>query len=239
MAKRDTVAKDETLEDRVSRIEASQNWLAAIVRRILKRAEMHWGVDLDGDGKAGKIRVAFAVLILSAGLITAGTTVIVNWGTGVSGTIGTANISTDGTSATFTVDKIVVEEGGNSMSNLIVNGVLSVAGSGIISNVTLRVSGGASVGASLTVTGVQTNIGAQVAQGATTLNNLTVNTNATVTGTATFTSKPVLNAALIADGTLTNQPYDVSLPATCSDTNGVWIGITHAGTNMVIKAYPY
>lgn len=68
---------------------------------------------------------AILVLILSASLASAATDVA-NWSTGVSGTIGTAKISTDGTSATLTIDKI--SSGTATLSNTVVQGTLGVTG---------------------------------------------------------------------------------------------------------------
>jgi cytoskeletal protein CcmA (bactofilin family) len=246
MAKKDTVEKsDETLADRVAQLEATSNWLAAIVRKILKRSEQHWGVDLNGDGKVGSVRVAMLIVALFAGLVFAATTTIVDWGTGVSGTIGTAKIQSDGTSATLTVDKLSISGsqtfvGATTLNNLTVNTNAQVNGTltavtGLTSTGKVTAVGAASVGTSLTVSGVTTNIGAQVLVGATTANNITVNTNATIKGDLD------LNYARVAAGTLTNglTQQVADLPATCSNTNGVWIRIQNGGTNMVIKAYPY
>lgn len=208
-----SVGKNETLEQRVAQLEVGQSWVSAVVRKIAKELKEHFGI----DAKDGKMHIGLMVFIMLAGLAVAGTTTVVDWSTGVSDPIGTAKITTDGTDATLTINKIV--------------GLYT----GTITNFTVT--------GRLAVTGATTNTGAQTFIGATTVNNLTVSTNASVggtllvTGVATLTAKPALNAALTAAGTLTNGPLNV-LPAGTSNTNGVWISISHNGTNMVIRAFP-
>ena len=137
-------------------------------------------------------------------------------------------------------------------SNVTVTGTLSCGITNIITSTSLVVQG------PLKVTGVTTNVGAIVANNITLATNLaysassgnvthngnlTVNTNVVITGTslhtgvATFTAKPAFNVALTANGALTNGPANL-LPAGTSNTNGVWISISHNGTNMVIHAFP-
>ena len=62
-------------------------------------------------------------------------------------------------------------------------------------------------------------------------------TTLAVSGVATLTGVPAFNAQLVANGTLTNGPSNL-LPAGTTSTNGVWISISHNGTNGVIKFYP-
>lgn len=121
MAEKDTVSKkaNETqeMEKRVTRLEA-------MVRMIKSELKEHFGIDAK-DGKSN-IGLTFAILMVS-GLMAFAVDTVVDWSTGVSGTIGTAKITTDGTNATLTVDKIAA--GTMSQSNTTVTGTLSVTGS--------------------------------------------------------------------------------------------------------------
>jgi hypothetical protein len=104
--------KDETqsVEKRVTRIEC-------ILRLLQKELKEHFNIG------AGVVSILmFAMLSIS---VMAGTTTVIDWGTGVSGTIGTAKVTTDGTNATLTVDKVV-----NS-------GTVSISGLATFNNITV------------------------------------------------------------------------------------------------------
>lgn len=67
-----TIKKDEKKEVAApSALQAQVNEIAATVRRLVKRAEQHWGVDLDNDGKVGSVRVSMLIVLLMAGLAMA------------------------------------------------------------------------------------------------------------------------------------------------------------------------
>ena len=54
----------EVLEGEASVLENLQarvDGLSATLRRLCKRAELHWGQDVDGDGKVGSVRVLLVV----------------------------------------------------------------------------------------------------------------------------------------------------------------------------------
>jgi len=80
--------------------------LSAYVRKIVKRLEELGGIDINMDGKIGLILVG---LMLLSGVMFAADTLITGFNaeTGV----GTFKVVSDGTSATLTVDKLVVSTG--------------------------------------------------------------------------------------------------------------------------------
>lgn len=81
--------------------------VCAVLRKLKGECEKHWGVDIDGDGKIGSVKVLMPTLILV--LAMASFTIardVVNWG---STQIGTAKVTTaDAGTATLTVDQLAV-----------------------------------------------------------------------------------------------------------------------------------
>ena len=148
MAKVTVEQKDENpkIEARVTRLEA-------LVRIMQKKLSEHFGMETEGNTRIG---LMFITLIATVGLAVAVDTVV-DWGTGVSGTIGTAKITTDGTNATLTVDR------------------LTTGATNVVSSTGMTVSG------VLTVSGAQTNTSTLKVTGTTTLNSLTVTNTATLT----------------------------------------------------------
>ena len=64
-----TIKKDEKIvESGLATLQAQVNEIAATLRRLIKRAEQHWGTDVDGDGKVGSVRVAMLIVVLFAAI---------------------------------------------------------------------------------------------------------------------------------------------------------------------------
>lgn len=103
-------SKDETIEQRVARLETGHNWVSGIVRKLIKEVKEHFGIDV-------AVAILFAMFASSA---LAADTTIIDWGTGVSGTIGTAKVTSDGSVATLTVDKVVSASGTTSKGRAVV-----------------------------------------------------------------------------------------------------------------------
>ena len=233
MAKFTVEKVDETLEQRVKALEVGQNWVSAVVRKIAKELKEHFGMNVEGRSSIGLV---FAVLLVSVCASFAVDTVV-DWSTGLSGTIGTAKITTDGTNATLTVDKIaagvtnVVQSTG-----MTVTGPVSVSGAQTNSG-TLKVVGLATLN-NLTVS---TNIAYTASSGTVTHSgSLTVATNLTVTGTslhtgvATFTAIPNFNAAKGTNGNVTALITNGVASMTADAT---WLPITVGGTNYWFPAF--
>jgi hypothetical protein len=104
----------ETIESRLTRLEC-------LMRKMMKNMEIHWGIDLNNDGKVGNVRVAMLLVILFASIAGA----VSVWDIGNTATssgagIGVCKVTSDGTSATLTVDKIVSDSGATSKGRAVV-----------------------------------------------------------------------------------------------------------------------
>ena len=97
------------------------------------------------------------------------------------------------------------------------NGTVSVPGVLTVGTVVTNgvISGALSLGSTLAVTGASS-----------------------FTGISSFTAVPNFKAALTAAGTLTNGAVSTKLPATTSNTNGVWMSFSGNGTNYAVLAFP-
>jgi len=109
MAKKDNTADEkngEALDKRVTRLEA-------IVRKILKGAEIHWGEDIDGDGNVGGgakvIMLLLALGLALAGFVFAADEDIFVLRPSIDEPNATVKASSDGTSGKWTSDKLVVK----------------------------------------------------------------------------------------------------------------------------------
>ena len=185
MAKDTVEKKDETvvLEKRVTRLEA-------VLRILSKEVKNHFGIDV-------AVAILFAMFASSA---LAADVTIVDWGTGVSGTIGTAKVTSDGSVATFTVDKIVSTGGANTLSNLTVNGTLGVTGAATVGT-TLGVSGISTL-TNTTINGTVTMGGAGIVTGAVLVASTTFN-GAYKTGTSVGQSCTITNLSTLSTNVLT------------------------------------
>jgi hypothetical protein len=117
-----TIKRDEKKEEKAgpSALQAQVNEIAATVRRLIKRAEQHWGEDLDNDGKVGGVRIGALAAVLAvsliAGVVLAETVTHPIFGS----TYGTASFSGDSSTATatLTVDAIVGDITGDITGNV-------------------------------------------------------------------------------------------------------------------------
>lgn len=96
------VRTEGALDKRVTRLEA-------ILRRVTRSCEKHFGADLDGDNRIGSAKLSLlamlaGTLVLGVGIMTAAD--LVNWTAGNPATSGTAKIASSSTEATLTVDII-------------------------------------------------------------------------------------------------------------------------------------
>lgn len=127
-----------SLDKRVTRLEY-------LVRRLLAGAEIHWGKDIDGDGKIGWSRYGTMLVIVMAlvgSIAFAATRTVVDWTKGTPMSAATAKVEFDTTTslATLTVDNTTIGTliGAPSMSNsaLEVNGDITLANDETIDNAT-------------------------------------------------------------------------------------------------------
>jgi hypothetical protein len=171
------MAKDTVKIDETSAIEKRLTRLEAVLRMIQAELKAHFGIETKG----GNMHIGLMVLIMLASLVVANisfgaTATVVDWSTGVSDPIGTAKITTDGTDATLTINKIV--------------GLYT----GTITNFTVT--------GRLAVTGATTNTGTTTMIGALTANNVTINTNLIVGAKVTSYGYPVGLTGTNGDGSV-------------------------------------
>ena len=105
MAIKNTVVKrDETVNDK-----ARLTRLEALMRKLLKAVEQHWGIDIDGDGKGGKVRVAMLIVVHMGGLFAYATdTTLWLLRPSITETAPDCYVTSDGTDCTLTVNKLNV-----------------------------------------------------------------------------------------------------------------------------------
>jgi hypothetical protein len=191
MASKNAVVKIDEVKDDNKRITR----LETITRLIMKAMEIHWGIDLNKDGKIGNVRVAMLCVIALGGIIAfaADTTI---FGLRPSGQepLADFNATSDGTDVTLTVNKIVANTS-ITLTNTTIGGTLTVNGTGKIAAATVAASGA--------VTG---SVFVATAAGST-FSNVTVNGTVTLGG-----------AGLVTAGTLTNGPM-ITWPATGQTNN--------------------
>jgi hypothetical protein len=63
--------KVEKEDGKVKKLEKQVNGLCAVLRKLKSECEKHWGIDIDGDGKIGSIRMNALLLLLCVGVVAA------------------------------------------------------------------------------------------------------------------------------------------------------------------------
>jgi hypothetical protein len=63
--------KVEKEDGKVKKLEKQVNGLCAVLRKLKGECEKHWGIDIDGDGKIGSIRMNALLLLLCVGVVAA------------------------------------------------------------------------------------------------------------------------------------------------------------------------
>ena len=144
----------------VNPLEKKLDAVCATVRRLVKRAEQHWGEDLDQDGKVGSSRIAWlVVLALTCMSVMAANVLRDGWGTGENfGTFAVyGDAATD--SATLVVDAVTADVTGDVTATTVsgaaaTDEVLSMGYSTLSTDVTLTKGGSyfVTTGAAMTIT---------------------------------------------------------------------------------------
>jgi hypothetical protein len=63
--------KVEKEDGKVKKLEKQMNGMCAVLRKLKSECEKHWGIDIDGDGKIGSIRMNALLLLLCVGVVAA------------------------------------------------------------------------------------------------------------------------------------------------------------------------
>ena len=63
--------KVEKEDGKVKKLEKQVNGLCAVLRKLKGECEKHWGIDIDGDGQIGSIRLNALLLLLCVGVVAA------------------------------------------------------------------------------------------------------------------------------------------------------------------------